>query len=111
KLIDFTGTERAGVYQWFEETLQRHRYSQQSKEARGLLREFLVKTTGLSVAQVTRLIGRYLETGQVREQEYRRHHFAQQYRQEDIILLAGVDEAHGHLGGPATCKILQREWE
>ena len=56
--IDFSGTERAGVYQWVEETLQRYHYSRQSKEARGVLREFLVKMTGLSVPQVTRLIDR-----------------------------------------------------
>ena len=109
--IDFSGTERGGVYQWIEETLQRYRYSRQSKEARGVLREFLIKMTGLSVPQITRLIGRYLHTGQVREQAYRRHHFSSQYRPDDIVLLAGVDEAHGRLSGPATRKILAREWE
>jgi transposase InsO family protein len=109
--IDFTGIDRAGVYQWVEETLQRYHYSRLSKESRGVLREFLVKLTGLSVPQVTRLIGRYLHTGQVRQREYRRHHFAQRYRREDIVLLAGVDEAHGRLSGPATKKILEREWD
>jgi transposase InsO family protein len=109
--IDFSGAERYGVYQWIEETLQRYRYSQQSKEARGVLREFIIKMTGLSVPQVTRLIGRYLHEGQVREKEYRRHRFARRYRLDDIVLLAGVDQAHGRLSGPATKKILEREWE
>jgi transposase InsO family protein len=108
--IDFSGTDRAGVYQWIEETLQRYRYSQQLKEVRGVVREFLVKMTGLSVPQVTRLIGRYLHTGQVREQEYRRHRFVSYYRKDDIVLLAGVDEAHGRMSGPGTQRILQREW-
>ena len=108
--IDFSGTERGGVYKWIEETLQRYRYSRQSKEARGILREFVIKMTGLSVPQVTRLIGRYLNTGQVRQKEYQRHHFARQYRADDIVLLAAVDQAHGRLSGPATKKILQREW-
>lgn len=109
--IDFTGAGRAGVYQWMEQTLQRYRYSRQSKEARGVLREFLGKMTGLSVPQVTRLIGHYLHTGQVREKEYRRHRFTRHYRNDDIILLAGVDGAHGSLSGPATKRILQREYE
>jgi len=109
--IDFSGADRSGVYRWIEETLQGHRYSQQSKEARGVLREFLIKMTGLSAPQVTRLIGRYLATGQVREKEYRRHRFARQYRPDDIVVLAGVDAAHGRLSGPATRKILEREWE
>lgn len=111
KGIDFSGAERCGVYQWIEETLQRYRYSRQSKEVRGVLREFIIKMTGLSVPQVTRLIGRYLDGGQVREKEYRRHRFARQYRPDDILLLAGVDEAHGRLSGPATQRILEREWE
>jgi hypothetical protein len=110
KGIDFSGADRSGVYQWIEETLQSHHYSQQSKEARGVLREFFIKMTGLSVPQVTRLIGRYLATGQVREKEYRRHRFARRYRLDDIVVLAGVDEAHGRLSGPATRKILEREW-
>jgi transposase InsO family protein len=109
--IDFSGTERGEVYQWIEEMLQRYRYSRQSKETRGVLRELLVKLTGLSVPQVTRLIGRYLQTGQVREKEYRRHRFTRKYRPDDIVLLAGVDEAHGRLSGPATKKILEREWQ
>lgn len=109
--IDFSGTERAGVYQWIEETLQRYHYSRQSKEARGVLREFLVKMTGLSVPQVTRLVGRYLHTGQVRPKPYRRHRFPCRYRKDDIVLLAGVDEAHGILSGPATKRILQRAYE
>jgi hypothetical protein len=109
--IDFSGSGRCGVYQWIEETLQHYRYSRQPKEARGVLREFIVKMTGLSVPQVTRLIGRNLHTGQVREKEYRRHRFARHYRQDDIVLLAGVDQAHGRLSGPATQRILQREWE
>jgi len=108
--LDFSGADRAGAYQWIEQTLQRYHYAEQSKEARGVLREFLVKTTGLSVPQVTRLIGRYLHSGQVREQAYQRHRFARQYGKDDIVLLAGVDEAHGRLSGPATKRILQREW-
>src|SRR2546421_529892 len=99
--LDFSGADRAGAYQWIEQTLQRYHYAEQSKEARGVLREFLVKTTGLSVPQVTRLIGRYLHGGQVREQAYQRHRFARQYGKDDIVLLAGVDEAHGRLSGPA----------
>jgi hypothetical protein len=109
--INFNGTERSGVYRWVEETLQHYHYSRLSKEARGMLREFLVKMTGLSVPQITRLIGRYLHTGQVRASEYRRRQFPRRYHKDDIVLLAGVDEAHGRLSGPATKKILEREWE
>ncbi len=45
--IDFSGTDRTGVYQWEEETLQGYHYSRQSKGVRGMLRAFLAKMTGL----------------------------------------------------------------
>jgi len=109
--IDFSAADRTGVYRWIEETLQRYRYRQLSKEGRGVLREFLVKMTSLSVPQMTRLVGQYLHTGQVREREYHRRRFPSHYSKDDILLLAGVDEAHGRLSGPATQRILEREWE
>jgi transposase InsO family protein len=66
--------------------------------------------TGLSRAQVTRLVGRYAATGQVRMQNRRRHRFPQRYTRADIELLAQVDEAHDALSGPATRRILEREF-
>src|SRR5260370_38622784 len=64
--------------------------------------------TGLSRAQVTRLIARYMKNGQVQERSYRRNRFAKHYTAADIDLLGTVDEAHGTLSGPATQKILYR---
>ncbi len=66
--------------------------------------------TGLSRAQVTRLIGQYLDSGQVKERSYHRNRFAKQYLACDVELLAAVDEAHETLSGPATQKILYREF-
>jgi hypothetical protein len=68
------------------------------------------KLTGLSRAQMTRLIGRYLNGGEVKERSYRRHRFRQRYTRADIELLAAVDEAHETLSGPATRRILEREY-
>src|SRR2546429_5532771 len=77
--LDFSGADRAGAYQWIEQTLQRYHYAEQSKEARGVLREFLVKTTGLSVPQGPRLVGGYLHSGQVRDTASIGHRFARGY--------------------------------
>src|SRR5271166_6078760 len=62
-------------------------------------------------AQVTRLIARYQAQGTVEAVSYRRHRFAQRYTRADIELLAAVDEAHDTLSGPATRRILQREYQ
>lgn len=106
----FEGSQRKEVYEWVTQTLVEHEYSGQRREAKGVLREYLGKMTGLSRAQVTRLIGRYHESGMVKERGYRRHRFVRRYTPADIELLAGVDEAHATLSGPATQKILYREF-
>jgi transposase InsO family protein len=107
--VHFTGEQREEVYGWISRTLQAHRYRQQSRRARGLLRRYVERFTGLSRAQVTRLIGRYLKSGEVTQRSYRRHRFPQRYTRADIELLAAVDEAHETLSGPATKRILERE--
>jgi transposase InsO family protein len=66
--------------------------------------------TGLSRAQMTRLIGRYAAHGRVRVTAYRRRKFAVRYTKRDVELLAYVDRSHGNLSGPATKHILQREY-
>jgi transposase InsO family protein len=64
--------------------------------------------TGLSRAQITRLVTQYLGGEEVKPKPYRRYRFPSRYTREDIELLAAVDEAHGTLSGPATQKLLQR---
>lgn len=107
--LQFQGRHRAEVYGWIEQVLVGQEYRAQGKAARGLLRRYIEKMTGLSRAQVTRLITRYKAVGRVPVTEYRRHRFATQYTRADAELLAQVDEAHGTLNGPATRRILQRE--
>jgi DNA-binding transcriptional ArsR family regulator len=106
----FLARKRREVYNWVTRTLVEHEYSSQPREAKGVLRQYLGKMTGLSRAQVTRLIGRYQESGLVKERGYRRNRFVRRYTTADMELLAGVDEAHETVSGPATQKILYREF-
>jgi len=108
--IRFKGETQAQIYHWIEQVLGRQEYHQQSRPARGLLRNYVVKMTGLSRAQVTRLIARYRKSGSLQPAPYRRHRFPQRYTRADIELLATVDEAHDNLSGPATRHILEREY-
>ena len=109
--IRFVGENRQQIYAWMETVLCQQQYVQQGRKARGLLRRYLEKMTGLSRAQVTRLIARYQASGRVQSAPYRRHRFAQRYTRADIELLAAVDEAHETLSGPATRRILEREYQ
>jgi transposase InsO family protein len=108
--VRFEASTRAEVYAWVEQLLCRQEYVRQGRAARGLIRRYLGKMTGLSRAQTTRLIRRYMATGQVRIAPRQRHRFPRRYTEADIALLARVDEAHETLSGPATRRILQREF-
>jgi len=91
-------------------TLRQQRYQELKRCARGLLRRYVEKMTGLSRAQTTRLLSLYLQGEEVKPKAYRRHRFPQRYRREDIELLAAMDTAHETLSGPATQKLLQRAY-
>ena len=110
RVVRFSGQGRQEVYAWVERTLVRHRYAALSKPDKGLIRRYLAQMTGLSRAQVTRLITGYQQTGRVIATPYRRTGFATLYTAGDIELLAYVDRAHGNLSGPATRRIVQREY-
>lgn len=107
---EFRGQDRKEIYVWLEALLCRHEYWVRKKEEKGLLRSYAEKVSGLSRAQVTRLIARYRSDEGLKERQYRRHRFHRQYTASDVELLASVDEAHETLSGPATRRILEREF-
>lgn len=109
--VEFAGQGRKEVYGWVERLLARHEYAVLGKAGKGLLRRYVEKMTGLSRAQVTRLISAYQATGRVKVAAYERRRFAKRYTKADVELLAYVDKAHGNLSGPATRRILAREYE
>lgn len=108
--VRFEASQREEIYGWVERLLCQQEYMGQGRRARGLLRRYLSKMTGLSRAQLTRLVGRYLATGRVRIKTSNRHRFPTRYTRADIELLAQVDEAHETLSGPATRRIFEREF-
>jgi transposase InsO family protein len=111
KSIEFTGQDRGELYAWVQRVLVGQEYAGQGKKARGLIRAYVSKVTGRSLAQVTRLIRQYRQEGVVKAAEYRRRRFPVKNRRQDIALLAEVDRAHDWLSGPATVRIIKREHE
>jgi transposase InsO family protein len=106
----FEGQNREEIYTWVNQTLRQYNYSELGRAGRGLVRQYVGKMTGLSRAQVTRLITQFLRGEQVRPKAYRRRRFPAIYTAADAELLAQVDEAHETLSGPAAQKVLQREY-
>lgn len=109
--IEFTGQNRAELYGFVQSVLVGQEYAAQGKKARGAIRAYLSKVTGLSLPQMTRLIRKYRQDGVVEAVVYRRRRFAAKYTSRDVALLAEVDRAHDWLSGPATVRILKREHE
>jgi len=108
--VRFAGHSRAEVYSWTERTLVRFGYAGLGRQGKGLVRRYIARLSGLSRAQVTRLIASYSASGHVQEAAYQRRKFPTRYTQADVELLAYVDRSHGNLSGPATKRILQREY-
>jgi transposase InsO family protein len=107
-VVGFEGRNREEVYGFVYETLRQLRYEQLKRSGRGLVRRYVMKMTGLSRAQSTRLLTLYLKGEEVKPKPYQRRRFPQRYTREDVEVLAEVDAAHGTLSGPATQKLLYR---
>jgi len=108
--VRFSGKNRAEVYGWTERTLVRLEYASLKRDGKGLVRRYVARMTGLSRAQITRLIAGYAKSGQVKPAPYQRRSFPSRYTKGDVELLAYVDKSHGNLSGPATRRILEREY-
>jgi len=108
--VRFAGQRREEVYGWVEQTLVRHHYASLDRPDKGLVRSYVARMTGRSRAQVTRWITAYGKTGRVKGIAYQRTRFPARYSAADVNLLAYVDKAHGNLSGPATRRVLEREF-
>jgi hypothetical protein len=109
--LEFRGLTAEEKYRWIEEVLIRFKYHRLRRDEKGVIRRYIERITGYSRAQVSRLIRRYKETGHLEKTGYRRHRFPKKYTWEEIALLAKTDKLHGWLSGPATKKIMEREYE
>ena len=110
EVIEFAGQSRAEVYVMVQECLIRRKYFRQGTKQRGAIPAYLSKLTGRSLAQMTRLIRQQKANGQIRLAPGTRWRFATRYTEADVGLLAEVDRAHEGLNGPATRRIMQREY-
>jgi len=107
--IKFKGIICKEKYIWIEEVLRKFKYQRLKRSGKGLLKRYVLKVTGYSRAQVTRLVGMYQRYGRIKVVDYRRHRFPRKYNATEVGLLSLTDELHGWLSGPATKKILERE--
>lgn len=102
--------DREGAYAFIADTLNGLWHRRLTKPGKGVVRRFLVKVTGLSRQQLTRLIAQHGAQGRLedRRQQPPARPFAKRYTPADILALAELDSLHGTLSGPATKKLCER---
>lgn len=97
-------------YRWIEGTLVRFAYRQLGRADKGVVIEYLMKISGYSRQQVTRLIMQYVKTGRLRHRQRTTNGFARRYTAADIRQLAAMDERHGTPNGVTVKKLCERAW-
>lgn len=100
--------EKVERYQFTQKILVKFAYQACSKKDKGLITRFLVKMTGYSRQQITRLINQHKRCGRIRWLPCRDNGFARRYSNEDIRLLAQMDERHDTPCGQAIKKLCER---
>ena len=109
--IQFQAVSAKEKYQWIDEILNRFGYLKLRKKDKGTVRDYLTKMTGLSEAQLSRLVKRKREYGRVFLSSTKRYLFPTVYNPHDIELLVETDNCHRRLSGKATKEILEREYK
>ena len=98
----------AARYEWVQKTLVRFRYLTLPRADQGIAIRALMKVSGYSRQQITRLIARYRTTGTVRRPQRTVASFTPKYSPPDIGRLAAMDGRHGTPSGPAAKKLCER---
>jgi DNA-binding transcriptional MerR regulator len=109
--VAFAIRGKDACYAWIERTLFRFHYRRLGRADRGLIIHYLMKVSGYSRQQITRLIHQYHAHGVLKRRQRTVNGFQRRYTREDIRRLAEVDALHGTLSGPATKKLLERASE
>ena len=99
--VDFALADRASAYEFIRRTLVQFDYAALGKADKGAVKAYLAKMTGLSRAQLTRLMAQHRSTGRIRDRRSAGPScpFTRRYT------------ALGQRCGPATRAVLRRQYE
>ena len=104
-------SDKDACYRWIQGELVKFRYLRRSRQGKGVVIRYLMKISGYSRQQLTRLITQYRKTGRIRRRQRTVSGFKQKYTEQDICLLAAMDERHDTPCGPAVKKLCERACE
>ena len=102
--------DKDASYRWIQGELVRFRYLSSARPDKGVVIRYLMKVSGYSRQQITRLVTQYRDTGQLKRRQRTVAGFVSRYTTEDIQLLAAMDERHETPCGPAVKKLCERAY-
>ena len=109
--LDFA-VAAAERYGFIERTVRRFGYARLKRAEKAVVLRFLERVSGYSRQQLTRLVKRGGERGQlIKRYRGSRTRFARTYTSADVLLLAYTDGLHGTLSGLATKKLMERAFK
>ena len=97
-------------YQWVQRILVKFHYLSLSRPDKGVLIRYLMRLSGYSRQQLTRLIKQYRDTGRLVRRQSTVNGFARRFTAEDIRLLAAMDERHNTPNGLTMKKLCERAY-
>lgn len=98
-------------YHFVEKILKRFAYPHLKRKEKGVVIKFLQKTSGYSRQQLTRMIQRYSEAGQLQRYQKTVNGFEATYTAKDIKILAELDKLHDKPNGLMIKKLCARAYE
>jgi len=101
-------SDKDACYRWIQRELVKFHYLSCPRSAKGVITRYLMKISGYSRQQLTRLIDQYRKTGRLRRRQRTVAGFKKKYTERDIRLLAAMDERHNTPCGPAMKKLCER---
>ncbi|MFU8763362.1 MAG: hypothetical protein ACNA7T_02500, partial [Haliea sp.] len=87
-------SDRDECYRWLQAELIRFRYLKSSREDKGVIMRYLIKVSGYSRQQLTRLVAQFRQNGRLQRRQRTVAGFKTRYTAEDVRLLAAMDRLH-----------------
>ncbi len=97
-------------YRFVEKILKRFAYPRLKRQEKGSVIKFLIKVSGYSRQQLTRMIQRYVEQGSLSRYQKTTNGFEKLYTSDDTQLLAQLDQRHDTPNGFMVKKLCERAY-
>ena len=99
-----------GRYNCISDLLKRMDYQHLKRQDKGVMLRFLMKVTGYSRQQITRLVQRYYASGKLVYTSVPAYGFKNQYTEADIARLVEIDKLHETPNGLRVKKLCERAY-